>query len=236
MEYSPILAVATALFEVTVAVWALRGPGDRAVLRTTSAILLLLAGYQIAEVAICTDVQAADFLPRVAFLIVTWLPPLGLVLIAQLHRPRSTALVAVGRSMLAIGAGIAVWILADRAFATASVCSAVYARYTHAMPRFLAYSLFYWVGLLAMVLLAGYGVLTCRDLHRRSLLGHVLAGTVAFLVPSIVTSWFVPAARGALPSIMCHFAVLLAVALARMVHVLRRPAEEAERRSQVAAA
>lgn len=226
MEYSPILAIATALFEVTVAAWALRGPGDRTVLRTTSAILLLLAAYQITEVAICADVQAAGFLPRLAFLVVTWLPPLGLVLIAQLYRPRSTALVAAGRSMLAIGGGIAVWILADRAFASASVCSAVYARYTHAMPRFLAYSLFYWVGLLAMILLAGYGVLSCRDAHRRTLLGHVFAGTLAFVVPSLVTSWFVPAARGALPSVMCHFALVLAVALARLVGVERKLAEE----------
>ena len=32
------------------------------------------------------------------------------------------------------------------------------------MPRFLAYSLFYWVGLLAMILLAGYGVLSTPGL------------------------------------------------------------------------
>lgn len=224
MEYSPVLALATALFEVVVAVWALRGPGDRRIVRTTAAILFLLAGYQVVEVAVCANVGAPGILPRLAFLDVTWLPPLGLVLIAQLHRPRSRLLHAASRTMLAVGLGIAAWIALDRSFATASVCSAVYARYTHAMPRFSVYAGFYWVGLFGMVVLSGYGARTSADPHRKRLLAHVLSGTLAFVLPAMATSWFVPAARAALPSVMCHFALILAAFLARMIALERQQA------------
>jgi hypothetical protein len=226
MTYSPILAIATAAFEILVAGWAFRGAGDRSIRLTTSVILVLLAGYQITEVAICRDLGAAGFLPRLAFIDVTWLPALGLVLVGQIRRPRSSALHGVGRAMLAAAAGIVLWIILDRSFASASVCSAVYARYTHAAPRFLAYSIYYWLGLFGMAALSGYGVLTCEDAHRKRLMAQVLVGTLAFVLPSIGVSWFVPTAAGALPSIMCHFALLLAVFLARMILIERRGTAE----------
>ena len=227
MDYSPFLAIATATFEVLVAGWAFTTrlrPGSRAVVGTTGAILLLLAGYQIAEVAICADVGAAGFLPRLAFLLVTWLPPLGLLLVAQLRRPRSRLLYGAAYGMLAAAAGMAVWIMIDRSFATASVCNAVYARYTHAMPRFRVYAWFYWIGLAGMALLSAHGAMTARDGTRRRQLNLVFAGTAGFVGLSMLTSWFVPPARGALPSIMCHFALLLAVCLGRAIQLERRRA------------
>jgi hypothetical protein len=231
MDYSPVLAIATAAFELIVAGWAFTTRPkveSRGIIRTTAAVLLLLAGYQLAEVAICADVSAAGFLPRLAFLIVTWLPPLGLLLVAQLQRPKSRVFGGSAYGMLAAAAGIAVWIVIDRSFASASVCNAVYARYTHAMPRFLAYSWFYWLGLLGMIVFSGRGAITCQDPRRRRQLVQVFAGTTGFVALSILTSWFVPPARGALPSIMCHFALLLAVCLARLIYLERRPADQTD--------
>jgi hypothetical protein len=158
MDYSPGLAIATACFEISVAVWALRGPGERSIIRTTGAILLLLATYQIIEVSICSNVSAAGFLPQLAFIAVTWLPPLGLVLIAKLYRPRSRMLYGNAYSMIAVALGIVVWIALDRGFVSISVCTAVFARYNTAIPRFMLYSGFYWLGLLGMILFSGYGV------------------------------------------------------------------------------
>jgi len=231
MEYSPTLAVATAAFEIIAAAWAFvwrrrreaRGPdaGTRTIARITGSILLLLAGYQLAEVVICADVAAAGFLPRLAFLIVTWLPALGLLLIAQLHRPRSRLLYGGAFAMLAVSAGIAVWILLDRSFAVASVCNAVFARYAHAEPRFQLYAGYYWVGLLGMIAASAYGLFASSDPTRRQWLSCVHVGTLGFVAPSILVSYSVPAAKGALPSVMCHFALVLAIALARMLWVMR---------------
>jgi hypothetical protein len=226
MDYSPGLAIATALFEIAVAVWALRGPGDRSIIRTTAGILVLLATYQVLEVSICANLAAAGFLPRLAFIAVTWLPPLGLLLIAKLHRPRSRMAYGNAYSMLAAALGIVVWIALDRGFVSASVCSALFARYTNPMPRFVLYSGFYWLGLLGMIVHSGYGVKTCPDPHRRRLLFQVFAGTVAFVLPALVVSRYMAPAEGALPSVMCHFALILALFLTRLIYLERKPAEE----------
>lgn len=252
MHYSPILAMATAAFEVVVALWALgaaiewtrqgeawvphlrwnRCPGctdeQWSILRTTSAVLLFLAGYQIVEVLICRSPATAGFLPRLAFIVVTWLPPLGLMLIARLHRPPSRLIRRSAVGMLAAAAGIVVWIAADRGFASASVCNTVYARYAHAMPRFSVYAWFYWLGLFGMVLFSGWSAVSSATPRRRREQAQVFYGTLAFVVPGILTSWLVPAARGALPSILCHYALFLAVFLARLVHLVRQPDEEAD--------
>ncbi|UCF09854.1 MAG: hypothetical protein JSW65_07290 [Candidatus Bipolaricaulota bacterium] len=242
MHYSPSLALATAAFEIAVALWLLswvhaiptrlrsrrstmydralgRAAADRAALHTTAAILLLLGGYQMAEVAICASPAASGFLPRLAFLIVTWLPPLGLLLIAQIHEPRSRRFHGPAYGMLAAAAGVTGWILLDPGFASASACNAVFAHYTHAMPRFLAYAVFYWTGLLGMIVLSAWSASRLSDARRRRMSQYILGGTVAFVVPSLVVTQYVPPARGALPSIMCHFALLLAVSLTRMVYI-----------------
>jgi len=228
MTYSPMLAMVTATFEIAAAVWVLRGPGRRAILRTTGAILLFLAGYQIVEVAICSAAPGYGFLPRLAFMVVTWLPPLGILLVARLLGPGARAARAFAYSMFVFGLGIVVWILADTSFATLSVCNAVCARYDNPMPQYLVYSGFYWLGLLGLVLLSAYGAAHPRDPHDGRLTKQVLTGSVSFLVPAMITSTFVPAAKGALPSVMCHFAVLLAVFLVRLVHLERKEAQGAE--------
>lgn len=228
MTYSPIVGMATAGFELAVAVWALLGRGRSDILRITAAILIFLAGYQIAEVLICAVDPAYGILPRLAFADVTWLPPLGLLLCARLFTPRSRVASAAAYAMLAAGVGIMAWIALDPGFVTSSVCSTVFARYTHTLPRFLVYSGFYWVGLLGMVGFSAYGARAARDAGARRQFAELRTGSVGFILPSLVVTWFVPTANGALPSIMCHFALVLAVFLTRLVLVERRLAEAAE--------
>jgi hypothetical protein len=222
MHYSPILGIATAAFEIMVALWALTGPGRRDIVRITSAVLLLLAGYQLTEVLICAADPVYGFLPRLAFIDVTWLPPLGILLCSRLFAPRSRFVNGAAYAMLAAAGGIMIWIAADPGFVSASVCSTVFARYSHAMPRFQAYAGFYWIGLLGMVGFSAYGAKAARDANGRRLFAELRTGSVGFIVPSLVTTWFVPTANGALPSIMCHFALLLAVFLTRLVAVERK--------------
>lgn len=57
-EYSPILAGITGAFEVLAAMYTLTGPGRKRILRPVGLILLLLAGYQFAELAVCANPAA----------------------------------------------------------------------------------------------------------------------------------------------------------------------------------
>jgi len=228
MQYSPILGVATALFEVAVAVWALSGPGRKDIVRITGAILLLLAGYQITEVLICSANPVYGFLPRLAFIVVTWLPPAGILLAARLFTPRSKVVSGAAYAMFGAALGIVLWIAADPGFVSASVCSTVFARYSHTIPRSMVYSGFYWIGLLGMVGFSAYGAKAASDPNARQLFSHLRTGSVAFIVPSLVTTWFVPTTSGALPSVMCHFALIFAAYLTRLVAVERRLAVETD--------
>jgi hypothetical protein len=116
---------------------------------------------------------------------------------------------------------LVVGIALDRNFVTVSVCLIVFARYQNPTPLYQAYGIFYQSGLLSMLLLSANGVTNCEDLHTRRLLGQVLLGSIAFIIPSLVTVAVVPVAEAALPSIMCHFALLLAAFLTRLAWMER---------------
>ncbi|KAF0107453.1 MAG: hypothetical protein FD146_1931 [Anaerolineaceae bacterium] len=224
MNYNPILSIVTASFEIAAAAWAFRGPGRRPIVRATGAILLFLAGYQIIEALLCTGLihTPPELLSRLAFITVSWLPPTGLLLVALLYPARTRHVHHYAYAMYIFCALLAGWIFFQRDFVSASVCLVVFARYTHPTPLYQAYSIFYQTGLMGMLALSAYGVTVCDDRRQRLLLGQVLLGSLAFIFPALVTVAVLPIAQDALPSIMCHFALLLALFLVRLVSIERK--------------
>jgi hypothetical protein len=218
MNYNPILSVATAGLEVGAAVWALRGPGRRPIIHTVSAILFFLACYQIVEAIFCTgNPVTLAFLPRLAFMVVAWLPPTGLLLVARLYPTKTRTLYNFSYFMFAVCSALVAGIAMDKSFVTSTVCEVVFARYNSIQsPLLKAYGIFYQSGLFAMLLLSAYGVTICKEDHQRLLLGQVLLGSIAFIFPALVTVAVLPIADNALPSIMCHFALFLALFLTRL--------------------
>jgi hypothetical protein len=230
MDYNPFLSVGTAALEISAAVWALRGPGRKPIVRTTAAILFFLAAYQIIEAALCTGIfpMIGSFLPRLAFIVVAWLPPTGLLLVAHLYPTRTMTVYRYAYGMFLFCLALVVGIAIEKSFVTASVCMIVFARYTNPTPLYGLYGLFYQGGLMSMLFLSAYGVTVCDDHRQRLLLGQVLLGCLAFIFPSLVTIAVIPVADNALPSIMCHFALLLAAFLVRLLIIERRGTLEPE--------
>ncbi len=223
MNYNPLLALATATLEVGAAVWVLRGPGRKPIIHTVSAILFFLAGYQIVEAIFCTGSPVTlAFLPRLAFMVVAWLPPTGLLLVAQLYPTKTRTLHYFAYAMFIFCGALVASIAVDKAFVTASVCAIVFATYANPTPLYQTYGLFYQSGLMSMLLISAYGVTICKDDHQRLLLGQVLLGSMAFIFPALATVAMIPIAENALPSIMCHFALLLALFLVRLVSIERK--------------
>ncbi len=72
------------------------------------------------------------------------------------------------------------------------------------------------------VLLSVHSVLTTTEERQRELSLQLLIGSLAFIVPSLATSRFIGAPDGAFASIMCHYALLLAIFLARLLYLERR--------------
>jgi hypothetical protein len=228
MDYSPLLSTATALFEIAAAVWVLRGYGRRPILRTTAGILLFLAGYQIIEALLCSGwlPVGGSVLPRLAFMVVAWLPPTGLLLVAQLYPSRSRILHHFAIAMYIFCLVLVTCIALQPSFVAASVCLIVFARYTNPTALYGFYGIFYQFGLMSMLALSAYGVTICDDPRQRRLLGQVLLGSLAFILPSLVTVSVIPVAENALPSILCHFALFMALFLVRLVVIERRWEQE----------
>ena len=223
MGYSPVLSMLTAAFEISVAVWALSGSGRKPIIRTMTAILFLLAGYQILEMLICSSPSASGVLPRLAFIDVSWLPPMGLLLIAQFPAGRSRVAYRYAQLMFSLALAFSAWIAFDRSFATDPVCRVVLAQYSHSAMPYLAYGTFYWLGLAGMVFLSAYGAAVSNASDQRRSFLYILGGTLGFIIPSLLTAWLAPP-DGAFASLMCHYALVFAIALARLTYLERRKA------------
>ncbi len=224
MDYNPLLSIFTAALEIGGAIWALRGPGRKPIIRTTASILLFLAGYQIVEAVFCTGMLpfTGSLLPRLAFIVVAWLPPMGVLLIARLYPTSSRILHWYANALFIFCAALVAGIAANKNFVSESVCLIVFARYTNPTPLYQTYGMFYQLGLISMLFISAYGVTVCDERHSRLLLGQVLLGSLAFIIPSLAVVAIIPVANNALPSILCHFALLLALFLMRLVTIEQR--------------
>jgi hypothetical protein len=215
-SYSPLLAIATGLFEFGAAGFALRSPGRRRILRPTALIFLLLAGYQFAEVAVCAAPDQRIF-TRLAFFDISWLPPLGLWLMVQLVSPRRRALAVLPLAWFAAAVLIVTWIFIDPGCLTKSVCQTVIARYAQARPFEILYGVFYQSGLGVLIFGTTVGLARDADPVLRRHLADLQAGVLGFVLPSLAVRVLLREPQGVLPSIQCHFALILAVFLLSLV-------------------
>ena len=220
-EYSPILAVVTGCFELLAALYTLTGPGRKRILYPVGLILLLLAGYQFAEVAVCANPGNLS-LSRLSFFEITWLPPVGIWLIALLIRPGRKWLKAAALAYFTAAAAICVWISADAGCITKSVCQVVVARYFQSSLFEIVYGVFYQSGLAVMVFGAAAGMAQADDIVLRKHLANVQVGVLGFMLPALVLRFLVREPLGILPSVMCHFALVFAVSLVALVVRERR--------------
>ena len=214
-DYSPLLSLLTAAFELAAFVWCLRARGRRPILRNVALTLLLLAGYQLIEVAVC-HAPHEPFWARLAFADVVWLPPLGLVLLHRLAAPTRALWGWLVRLSLALAAFLSVWVFADPRFVTGTVCKAVIAIYTHPTNALEAYGAFYHIGLWSMIIGGIQLARAAATPTDRAHAADLAMGTVAFVVLALTTATVFPGTREATPSVMCHYALVLAVFLVRI--------------------
>lgn len=214
MTYSPVLAVITGIAEFIAAGWVFLKPGRgrKRILNPIGLIFLFLAGYQFAEVAVCSRPDLM-FFTRLAFFDVTWLPPLALWLGSQLSRPKMRWLRAAALVDLAAALALSVWIFADPQAITKSVCQTVIARYYHAHTFEITYGIFYQFSLVVTIFAGAAGMAFAEDGVLRKHWANLQAGILGFILPSLAVRILVEEQPGLLPSVMCHFALVLAVSL-----------------------
>jgi len=220
-SYSPPLAIVTGVLEIAAGIFALTGPGRKSILRTVAAILFLLAGYQIAEVLVCANPDARVY-SRLAYLVITWLPPFALRLTVALDGGRGKVLRAVALFTSAAAAVLCVWILADPGVITRSVCELVTARYFPATTFAVVYGLYYQSALLWIVFGSGLAMAATGDAASRKHLANLQLGVLGFMFPALAVRVLAGGSGDILPSVMCHFALILAASLVWLVCRERR--------------
>ncbi|MDD8027572.1 MAG: hypothetical protein PHI34_13800 [Acidobacteriota bacterium] len=233
-SYSPVLAIATGIFELAAAAWTLNSPGRKSILRPTALIFILLAGYQFAEVAVCAR-PATLLYSRLAFLDITWLPPVGIWLVYRLL-PRAPRRILFPAVFMAAAVGVSAWIALDPATITKSVCQTVIVRYFHGPVFEVAYGMFYQAGMGVLIFWPALTMAAVGDATARNHLACVQSGVLGFVLPSLFVRLMVKEPAGLLPSVMCHFAVTLAVALTLLVARERRAAVGENKRIQASQA
>ena len=220
-NYSPLLSIITCLFEFTAAVFAFRSTGRKRILHPTGMILILLGCYQLMEVVVCLGPEQ-PFFTRFAFMIITWLPPAGIWLTFALTEPPLKGLKYAAFTYGTASLGMTLWVAIDPSSVTKTVCEIVIARYASPNPFDTLYGIFYQSGLAVIIFGAAAALAYAGDSTLRKHLVSVQTGILGFVLPSLAIRLLFPAMSGELPSVMCHFALLLAVSLFFLIRRERR--------------
>jgi len=178
--------------------------------RLIIAILVCLAVFQLAEFFIC-EVPALPGLTwaRVAHIAITLLPPLGILL--AMHIASKPSRVAQFILYIAAIGFITYFLFVDNAL-NAHICAGNYVIFESVNSQ-LPYAMYYYGLLGANVSYCFYWAKRMDDAKIRSALNWLTVGYLAFILPTTTINLIEPTTIAAIPSIMCGFAILLALIL-----------------------
>ncbi len=203
--------VATFVIELFLAAYTVFRYKMTTVVRLTTAILILLATFQLAEFNVCgrTDSLALMW-SRIGYVAITLLPPLALHLVLTIKgkNPRWLLMIAYGSS-LAFATFIG---LGAKTFA-GHVCAGNYAIFQLAHPLGGMYFTYYYAWLLFGIGLSLYFAISANQKVREALILQVF-GYLSFLLPTGIVNAVDPKTINAIPSVMCGFAIIYAIILA----------------------
>ena len=204
--------LATFIIEIACAVYVLWRYKLTLITRLVAAILIGLAIFQLAEYNICEGSWGLGSLDwaRIGYVAITLLPPLGLHLATRLADQSRPALLGAAYGAAAVfsffflfvGHGLQV-----------EQCLGNYVIFNTAPWAIAPYAVYYY-GLLFLGV--GYALQAgkvMKSKNKRRALYALMLGYLAFIIPTTTVNIVDPATIAGIPSIMCGFAVLLALIL-----------------------
>ena len=237
--FSPIVMLITFLFEALAALVALIRYKTSRISRLIVLLLLALAGFQLAEFMVCGafGISGVDW-ARFGYLSIALLPPLGLHLAHEIAGVKPGKLVkAAYITMLAFSAYFL--FVVGGVFAGENTCRANYSVFN--TPNGIATLLFtlYYYGWMIMAMIFCWQqmqklsaenskgiwrlifsrskrfsqIINAENLRKISALKWLFGGYVAFILPTTIVNIIDPSTIEGIPSIMCGFAVLMAITL-----------------------
>jgi hypothetical protein len=161
-------------------------------------------------------------LSRLAYLLIAWLPPVALRLVVVLDGYGRKTMRAASLFYFAAAAALSVWIIVDPGCITRSVCQVVTARYFPSAVFDIVYGVYFQTALVLIVFSAGILMASSAEEVARKHLANLQLGVLGFMFPGLAVRVLVAEPAGLTPSVMCHFALVLAASLTALVFRERR--------------
>lgn len=208
--------ILTFAIEIALAVWVLWRYRQDVTTRLIIIALVLLALFQFAEFNVCTTLLGLDSLTwsRVGYAIITFLPPLGIHALYSMSNTRSryTVIPAYGFAI-----AFATYFLISTSGLTSSVCGGNYVIFEVHPNISLMYGLYYYGLELLAIGIAIHLARRQKKLATKKALYAFAVGYGWLIIPTTTVNIIDPATIHGIPSIMCGFAVILAIILAGYV-------------------
>ena len=208
--------LATFVIEVVGALYVILRFKMTPVSRLATGVLVGLAVFQLAEYNVCEGAWGVDSLTwaRIGYVAITLLPPLGLHLATKIAGKQQRLLVVGAYTAAAVFAGI--FLLVGHGMQSQQ-CLGNYVIFTIAHWATIPYAVYYYGLLLVTV---DYALRVARGIAsklKREALGFLAVGYMAFILPTTAANLIDPSTLAGIPSIMCGFAVILAIILSTVV-------------------
>lgn len=208
--------IATFLIEIIGALYVIVRYKMSPVTRLAVALLVGLAVFQLAEYNVCEGAWGVSSLSwaRIGYVAITLLPPLGLHLATKIASQPRPKLVAGAYGLAAV---FAIFFMFIGHGMQSEQCLGNYVIFTTAHWAVVPYAAYYY-GLLFVT--AGYCMSVYKDVKKTAIqkaLFWLVVGYAAFVIPTTAVNVVDHATIAGIPSIMCGFAVILAILLVTMV-------------------
>jgi len=213
MCFSPPVMVATIIIELSLVGWVLVRYALGTSRRLIIAILVCLAAFQLAEFNVCSSALPDIIWSRIGYVFITLLPPLGLHLVMRLRRNRISVLLAGSYTAAIFFAGAFAFLPTAL---NRGVCAGNYVIFRLSEPLAIVYG-YYYFGLVLLGLGLTLWPVHNADERRREALHWTAVGYFAITVPTLIINFLLPMTHLGIPSIMCGFAVILAIILGTRV-------------------
>jgi hypothetical protein len=216
--FSPPVMIATIFIELGLATWVFARYAVGSSRRLIIAMLICLAAFQLAEFNVCSPALPDIVWSRIGYVFITLLPAFGLHLVTRLRRENRPTLTTSGYAIAGLFA------VAFAALPTAlnrGICTGNYVIFLLAQPLSTLYG-YYYLGLVLLGLALALWPLRHASATQRIALHWTAFGYLAFSVPTLIINFLLPLTRLGIPSIMCGFAVILAIILGLRVAPLAK--------------
>lgn len=208
--------ITTFVIEIACAIYVIARYKLTPVSRLAVAILVGLAVFQLAEFNVCEGSWGVDSLTwaRIGYVAITLLPPLGLHLATRIAGTKQPLLVAGAYVAAAVFAGIFLFVGHGM---SSQECLGNYVIFGIAPWAVWPYAVYYYGVLLLTVGVTLRESMRVKARNIKAALISLAIGYAAFIVPTTFVNIIEPSTIAGIPSIMCGFAVVLALILTGIV-------------------